>query len=49
VGFPDGLDFRNTQTLGMQLVNTLTAQINGTIALDRKNGTAFSITFPLEM
>ncbi|MCC6397665.1 MAG: PAS domain-containing protein [Bacteroidetes bacterium] len=49
VGFPAGLDFRQTQTLGMQLVNTLTAQINGTIALNRNGGTTFSITFPLEM
>ena len=42
------LDFRTTQTLGLQLVNTLTAQINGTIGLIRDRGTTFSITMPLE-
>jgi PAS domain S-box-containing protein len=48
IGFPRDLDFRTTQTLGMQLVNTLTAQINGTIGLVRDRGTTFSITMPLE-
>jgi PAS domain S-box-containing protein len=47
-GFPRDLDFRTTQTLGLQLVNTLTAQINGTIGLVRDRGTTFSITMPLE-
>jgi two-component sensor histidine kinase len=45
-GLPNGLDFRNTKSLGLQLVKTLTKQLGGTIELDRGNGTAFSITFP---
>lgn len=45
VGFPDDLDFRNIETLGMQLVNSLVKQINGTIDLDRTCGTKFKITF----
>ena len=45
VGFPDGLDFRNTKSLGLRLVNALTAQLNGTIEVDRSGGTAFKITF----
>ncbi len=49
VGFPAEMDFRKTNTLGMQLVNTLTAQINGTIDLIRGSGTTFSITFPTEL
>lgn len=48
IGFPADLDFRRTQTLGLQLVNTLTMQINGTIGLIRDRGTTFSITLPLE-
>jgi hypothetical protein len=45
VGFPGGLDFRNTETLGLQLVNTLVEQLEGTIELDRSSGTAFKIAF----
>jgi two-component sensor histidine kinase len=45
VGFPQGLDFRDTGSLGLQLVNTLVEQIEGTIELDRSDGTAFRIAF----
>ncbi len=48
VGFPQEIDFRSTKTLGLQLINTLTMQINGSIELIRDQGTTFSITFPLE-
>jgi len=44
-GFPKDLDFRNTESLGLQLVNTLVAQLEGTIELDRSAGMAFKITF----
>jgi two-component sensor histidine kinase len=46
VGFPKDLDFRNTDSLGMQLVTTLAEQIDGTIALRNGVGTTFEITFP---
>ena len=46
VGFPKDLDFRNTKTLGMQLVISLTNQLDGTIELDKSGGgTTFYITF----
>jgi len=45
VGFPENLDFRNTKSLGLQLVNTLVAQLEGTVELDRSGETAFRITF----
>ena len=45
-GFPEDLDFRATESLGLQLVNGLTKQLNGTIELDRSQGTAFKLTFP---
>lgn len=32
-GFPEDLDFRNTKTLGLQLVNSLVNQIDGSITL----------------
>jgi PAS domain S-box-containing protein len=45
VGFPEGLDFRNTASLGMQLACLLTEQLGGTIALERRHGTAVTIRF----
>jgi two-component sensor histidine kinase/PAS domain-containing protein len=44
-GLPPGLDFRNTSSLGLQLVNTLVGQLEGTIELDTARGTRFKITF----
>jgi two-component sensor histidine kinase len=47
IGFPKDLDFHNTETLGLQLVVTLTGQLGGTIQRhDGKEGTAFAIKFP---
>jgi len=45
IGFPEGIDFRNTSTLGMQLVTSLVEQLEGTITLDRSEGTRFRIEF----
>ncbi len=45
VGFPEGMDFQNTDTLGLRLVNILVNQIDGVIALDRHGGTSFKIEF----
>lgn len=45
VGFPEDLDFKNTESLGLQLVNSLIGQIEGEIELDRNNGTEFKIIF----
>ncbi|OPY28717.1 MAG: DNA-binding transcriptional regulator BasR [Methanobacterium sp. PtaU1.Bin242] len=45
VGFPEGLDFKNTDTLGLQLVDTLVRQLEGTIELNKKDGTEFIVTF----
>lgn len=44
-GFPEKLDFRNTTSLGLQLVTTLVDQIEGEIRLDRSRGTEFEISF----
>jgi PAS domain S-box-containing protein len=44
-GFPEEFDFRNTDSLGLQLVNTLVDQIEGTIELKKERGTEFSIRF----
>jgi len=45
VGLPKGLDFRKTESLGMQLVIMLTEQLDGSIEVDTKKGTTFKITF----
>jgi PAS domain S-box-containing protein len=49
IGLPAELVPQKTTTLGLQLVNTLTKQLNGSIEMMRGNGTTFSITFPLEV
>ncbi len=48
VEFPKDLDFRNTESLGLQLVIDLVGQIDGTIELDGSEGTAFEITFQIK-
>lgn len=45
IGLPEGFDFHNTASLGLQLVCALTEQLQGTIVLNNSNGTAFTITF----
>ena len=45
VGIPEGLDFKNTDSLGMTLINALTGQLQGKIELKREKGTEFIITF----
>ena len=45
IGFPAGVDFRNVESLGMELVCTLTEQIEGTITLNQENGTLFTLSF----
>ena len=47
-GFPDEVDFKNTNSLGLQLVNTLIEQLNGKIELKTtQEGTSFIINFPM--
>jgi anti-sigma regulatory factor (Ser/Thr protein kinase) len=48
VGFRADLDFRATDSLGMQLVVMLVKQLAGIIELNRENGTAFVISFHLD-
>jgi PAS domain S-box-containing protein len=45
VGIPQGIDIKYTETLGLQLVDTLVEQINGTLVLERHKGTKFIIEF----
>jgi sensor domain CHASE-containing protein/two-component sensor histidine kinase len=45
IGFPEGINFRNPDTLGLQLINALVDQINGYIEVKQNNGTEFEIWF----
>lgn len=46
VGFPKDVDFRNTNSLGMQIITTLAEQLDGTIHMSNGVGTRFDISFP---
>ncbi|MBX3065258.1 MAG: PAS domain S-box protein [Anaerolineae bacterium] len=43
VGFPPGLNVYKTETLGLQLVVSLTSQLNATIGVHQGHGTTFEI------
>jgi PAS domain S-box-containing protein len=45
IGLPEDLDFENSQTLGLLLVNNLVEQLEGTIRLIKNDGTIFEIIF----
>lgn len=45
IGFPISIDYKNTESLGMQLVMTLIQQLRGEIQLDNTNGARYTIIF----
>ena len=45
IGLPAGFDYRNTESLGLQLVNALTQQLRASFEVDSTGGTAFTIVF----
>ena len=45
VGFPADLDYRNSQSLGLQLVHSLAKQIDGFVEMESREGTHFAIDF----
>ncbi len=46
-GLPDGLEWTEAESLGLQLVRNLARQLHGTIRLDTTSGTAFHLRFPI--
>ncbi|MDY9926758.1 MASE3 domain-containing protein [Methanosarcina sp.] len=46
-GLPENIDFRNTDSLGLQLVNILVEQIEGSIELKRNSGTKYGTEFKI--
>jgi len=50
IGLPPEFDFQNTSSLGLQLVNTLVTQLDGTLEIQNSQGSNFKISFcPLEV
>ncbi|GBO52121.1 circadian input kinase A [Pseudanabaena sp. lw0831] len=47
IGLPPDLDLANTESLGMQLVHSLTDQLEGTLLYNGENGTKFQVFFPV--
>ena len=45
IGIAAGVDFRNSESLGLQLVNALVDQLEGFIELKKDFGTQFEIWF----
>jgi PAS domain S-box-containing protein len=45
IGVPEEVDFHHIDSLGLQLVCALTKKLQGTIELDRSQGSLFKITF----
>ena len=47
-GIPEDLDFRNTESLGLQLINTLADELEGKLELQNNQGTKFILIFNKE-
>ena len=47
VGMPEGIDLNNSSTLGLQLVGTLTNQLDGKIELNSCAGTTYTLKFSI--
>ncbi len=45
VGLPEDIDYKNADTMGFLVLNSLVAQLGGTIELEQESGTNFKITF----
>jgi len=47
IGIPESVDFKNSKSLGLQLVNNLIEQLEASVETDRTNGTTFRIIFTI--
>jgi two-component sensor histidine kinase len=48
IGMMRDLEPSRSTTLGLQLVTTLVEQLDGRLDIERRGGTTFRITFPLD-
>lgn len=47
IGIPESINFENTKSLGLQLIQNLVEQLDGSIDIDRASGTKFTIKFSI--
>jgi two-component sensor histidine kinase len=45
IGFPEDVDYQNSDSLGLKLISTITKQMDGNISIERNNGTHVKITW----
>lgn len=45
VGLPPSIDVEKTESLGMQLIQALTSQLDGELTVSREKGTTFEVSF----
>ncbi len=45
IGFPEDIDYKNSDTLGLKLISTITKQMGGKISIEKNNGTHVIITW----
>lgn len=45
VGLPDNFDIKNTNSLGLQIVQTLTIQLRGSLEIEQEDGVSFKLAF----
>ncbi len=46
--FPDDIDIENTETSGLQLISILVQQLGGTLQLEKRPSSKFTLRFPVE-
>jgi len=46
--FPEEIGLENPETMGLQLISSLVAQLNGTVELQKNPNPVFTIRFPIE-
>ena len=46
IGLPEGFSVESSESLGMQLIQALTSQLDGELSIGRENGTRFTVKFP---
>lgn len=49
IGMPTGFDIKKTDSLGLQLVESLIEQVQGQLEFDSKNGTRFIVVVPVNL
>ena len=45
IGFPEEIDYKNSDTIGLKLISTMTKQMEGKISIEQNNGTHVMISW----